>query len=105
MECVVHRIRLREAAEHERFEKWVREVDYAACPQLPSVVSFSVHRVSLAADAPVHYFEVIQVTSQAAFAADAAGDVFRGLEAEFGTMAEVVDELAGERVGAGYAAG
>ena len=105
MECIVHRIKLNDGVPPERFETWVREVDYATCPQLPSVLSFSVQRVSTDPAAPVHYFEVIQITDGKAFEADMAQEVFQGLEKDFHTMASVVDEVSGERVGAGYTAG
>ncbi|MCF6521797.1 RedY protein [Streptomyces sp. JJ36] len=105
MEYIVHRIRLRDIAERERFESWVRDVDYATCPQLPSVRTFSVQRVSVEPDAPVHYFEIIGVTDRQAFEADMGRDAFHALEAEFGKMAEVVDEIAGERIDPGYVAG
>ena len=104
MEFIIHRIRLKQGIEPARFESWVQEVDYASCPQLPSVVSFSVQRVSADPAAEVHYFEIIGVTGSKAFADDMASDVFHRLETGFDAMAEVVDELAGERVGLGYRA-
>lgn len=104
MHYIVHRIRLRDVTERERFESWVRDVDYATCPRLPSVRTFSVQRVSTEPDAPVHYFEIIGVDDPEAFAGDMTSDHFHALEAEFGKMAEVVDEVAGQRVGPGYVA-
>nr|BAG84240.1 hypothetical protein [Streptomyces griseoviridis] len=108
MDTIVHRIRLRDGVPPERFERWVRETDYATCPELPSVLRFSVHRVPAAPPgAPYHsfeFFEIIEVSSQDAFARDMASDAFRRLEKDFDTMAEVTDELTGRRIGAGYAA-
>jgi hypothetical protein len=104
MIVIVHRIRLHEGVDPAGFETWVRETDYATCPQLPSVVSFSVQRVSSDADAPFHYFEVIGVSSRAEFKRDMEGGSFRGLVAEFEKMATVVDELVGDRVEPGYLA-
>ncbi|MFC5718652.1 RedY protein [Streptomyces gamaensis] len=102
MDIIVHRIRLRPGVSPERFETWVRETDYTTCPQLPSVRSFSVQKVSADPRAPFHYFEVITVVSQADFAADMKSDVFRGLVSEFEEMASVIDEAAGERIAPGY---
>ncbi|MGW2596945.1 RedY protein [Streptomyces klenkii] len=104
MDLIVHRIRLRPGITPGRFEKWVRETDYATCPELPSVLSFSVQRVSGDPSAPVHFFEVIGVRSRAEFERDTAGSAFARLVADFGEMAEVVDELAGVRVEPGYRA-
>lgn len=102
MEYIVHRIKLRPAVDPQRFERWVSEVDYVTCPALPSVVSFSVQRASSDPEAPFHYFEVIGVTDRDAFDRDMKLDAFHELEQAFDTMALVVDETAGERIGAGY---
>ncbi|WP_432106768.1 RedY protein [Streptomyces sp. AA1529] len=105
MDVIVHRIRLREGVDPATFERWVRETDYAACPRLPSVIAFGVQRVPAGDTASCGYFEVISVRSREAFRKDMEGEVFRELAAEFDGLAQVVDELAGERVGPGYAAG
>ncbi|MET9416212.1 RedY protein [Streptomyces klenkii] len=104
MDLIVHRIRLRPGVTPGRFETWVRETDYATCPELPSVLSFSVQRVSGDPSAPVHFFEVIGVRSRAEFERDTTGGAFARLVADFEKMAEVVDELAGVRVEPGYRA-
>ncbi|MFD9905366.1 RedY protein [Streptomyces sp. NPDC059063] len=110
MEIIVHRIRLHDGVDPERFESWVREVDYAACPRLPAVVSFGVQRVTGAEGEPVahaeyaEYFEIIEVTGRAAFERDMRSETFRQLVADFEKMASVVAELTGERVGDGYRA-
>src|SRR2546423_4732695 len=98
MDIIVHRIRLRESVPPERFEKWVTKVDYAACPRLSSVVSFSIQRIpGEGAHAP-EYFEVITVTGPDAFERDARSETFRQLASEFDELAEVIEELSGERV-------
>lgn len=104
MNIIVHKIRLLDATQAQAFEKWVLTTDYAACPQLPSVRQFSVQRVSEGHDAPFHYFEVIAVTSVADFERDMASMAFASLVASFSTMAEVVEEVAGEQLGDGYRA-
>ncbi|MCX4911597.1 RedY protein [Streptomyces sp. NBC_00878] len=113
MAIIVHRIRLHDGVEPARFETWVRDVDYATCPELPSVVSFSVQRVveeSRGDAGPTvggescHFFEIIEVTSREAFEQDMRTVQFQGLVTEFDKMAKVVDETVGERVGTGYTA-
>ncbi|EPH46243.1 RedY protein [Streptomyces aurantiacus] len=102
---LVHRIRLHEGVDPERFESWVREVDYATCPRLPAVVSFAVQRVTDAeAAAPGEYFEIIEVTGRADFERDMRSEPFLRLVADFDKMATVVAELTGDRVGSGYRA-
>ncbi|WP_030380549.1 MULTISPECIES: RedY protein [unclassified Streptomyces] len=118
MTVIIHRIQLLDGVAPERFEAWVRDVDYAACPELPSVLAFGVQRV---ADAPAeatggpahsprsphspYYFEIIEVSSREEFARDMESARFRRLEADFGHLAKVVDEVTGERIGDGYRAG
>lgn len=100
---IVHRIRLHEGVTPERFESWVRDVDYAACPRLPGVVGFAVQRVPDAETAAsVEYFEVIEVTSREAFERDMQSETFRRLVDDFEKLAVVVSELTGDRVGPGY---
>ncbi|MBS2964642.1 hypothetical protein KGA66_16415 [Actinocrinis puniceicyclus] len=105
MDVIIHSIRLRPGIEPERFERWVRECDYASCPQLPSVVSFSVQRVSDGDRAAADYFEIITVRDRDAFALDMKSAAFGALVDAFDQMAVVVDERAGIRIEPGYAAG
>ncbi|MGW0569326.1 RedY protein [Streptomyces tauricus] len=116
MTVIVHRIRLLDGVAPERFETWVREVDYATCPELPSVLSFSVQRVAgpavdghvgagTVADTgagPLAYVEIIEVSSLADFEQDMQSPPFRKLVSDFDQMAEVVSETVGERIGEGY---
>ena len=104
MHVIVHRIRLHAGVDPAAFEEWVTGVDYATAPRLPSVLSFAVHRVSGDPSAPVHYMEVIGVSSPEAFEKDVDTDAFRALAGGFESMASVVDEVAGDRVGSGYQA-
>jgi hypothetical protein len=99
---IIHRIQLLDGVAPERFEAWVRDVDYAACPELPSVLAFGVQRV---ADTPASYFEIIEVSSREEFARDMKSARFRRLESDFGHLAKVVEEVTGERIGDGYRAG
>lgn len=102
---IVDKIRLKPGVTPERFERWVRDSDYASCPALPSLISFVVARVTDEPGAPVHYFEIVQVTSAEAFEADTASDVFRALVAAFTEMAEVVETFQGHRLEPGYTRG
>ncbi|WP_233645493.1 RedY protein [Streptomyces sp. BSE6.1] len=104
MNVIIHRIRLHDGVDPARFEAWVRDVDYATCPRLPSVRAFAVQRVSTERDAPFHYFEIISVSTLDAFSRDMKSEAFQGLVAAFDTMASVVEEMSGERVEPGYAA-
>ncbi|MFH8468515.1 RedY protein [Streptomyces sp. NPDC017991] len=102
MAIIVHRIRLLDGVAPDRFETWVRDVDYATCPELPSVLSFGVQRVDAERDAPLAYVEIIEVSSLADFEHDMQSPPFRKLVSDFDQMAEVVSETVGERIGDGY---
>lgn len=105
MHVIVHRIRLHEGIDPVRFETWVRESDYRAAPELPSLISFAVYRAAVDANAAFHYFEVISVTGPEEFERDMKTEVFQSLVAAFDTMASVVDEISGDRIEPGYSAG
>ncbi|MEV0523438.1 RedY protein [Streptomyces sp. NPDC050439] len=105
MDIFAHQIRLHEDTAPARFEAWVKEHDYAACRELPSVLAFSVQRVSTEPAAPCHYFEVISVTSGEEFRSDMRTTTFQKLAATFDTMASVVGEVSGTRIEPGYTAG
>lgn len=106
MDVIVHHVSLREDGDADDFEKWVRRTDYAACRELPSVISFSVQKVTkgFGGEPRVRYFEVITVTNRAEFEQDMKSETFRRLAGEFDVMAEVVGEWWGERIEPGYAA-
>ncbi|BDD75358.1 RedY protein [Streptomyces violaceoruber] len=104
MDVIIHRIRLHDGVDPARFEAWVRDVDYATCPRLPSVRAFAVHRVSTEQDAPFHYFESISVTGPDEFSRDMKTEAFRDLVTVFDTMATVVEEMSGELLEPGYQA-
>ncbi|WP_282776707.1 MULTISPECIES: hypothetical protein [unclassified Nocardia] len=104
MQVIVHLIELHSGIDPAAFEHWVRTVDYATCPQLPSVRAFSVQRADDAVGEPRHYFEIIQVTSRADFEADMRTPAFAELVSAFDTMASVVREFAGVRLDPGYSA-
>ncbi|KZL24603.1 MULTISPECIES: hypothetical protein [unclassified Pseudovibrio] len=100
MKLIVHKIRLLDQSLATRFEDWVINTDYPTCPKLPSVVGFSVQRADPGLD--FDYYEVITVTSQNEFEKDMATKGFMALVEMFSEMAEVVEEIAGTRLGDGY---
>lgn len=102
MKVIVHRIRLKPGVSPETFERWVKERDYATCPDLPSLSQFAVHRVSTAPSAAFHYFEVICVASMEALERDMATPHFHALVEAFEKMASVVDEISGDRIEPGF---
>ncbi|TDD80533.1 RedY protein [Actinomadura rubrisoli] len=104
MQIIVHLIRLRPGTDPAAFESWVREVDYRTCPELPSVIAFSVQRISGSAHAAAHYFEIIQVTGAADFERDMGTPAFQGLVRTFETMATVTAEFSGDRLDPAYSA-
>lgn len=102
MKTIIHKIKLKDVADVAKFKDWVENKDYVACQQLPSVKRFSVHHVSSDPNAQYHFFEVIRITDMAAFETDMATDVFASLVSAFDQMAEVVEEMTGEKIGNGY---
>lgn len=101
MHLIIDKICLHDAQHRAAFEQWVRDVDYAACHQLPSVQRFQVVRVTDAGDCD--YFEVVQVSSMNAFEADMQTPVFRALVARFTEMAEVTASFNGTLIPPGFA--
>ncbi|HEY1920550.1 MAG TPA: hypothetical protein VGH27_33695 [Streptosporangiaceae bacterium] len=100
MTVVVHHIQLRPGIASGQFEDWVRGSDYPSCPNLPSVLAFSVQRGMRAGE----YFEIIEVSSEAEFQRDMLTATFHRLEAGFSAMATVVGEWTGEPIEPGYRA-
>lgn len=99
---IVDKIRLKPGVDPERFERWVRDSDYASCPALPSLISFAVARVTGESGPPFDYFEIIQVASAEAFDADMASEAFRALVSAFAELADVVETFHGRRLEPGY---
>jgi hypothetical protein len=56
---------LRPGVDHADYERWVREVDYPTSAEVPSIISFRVHRVEgpfREAELECDYIEVVEVT-------------------------------------------
>jgi hypothetical protein len=102
MITIIHKIRLLEGVSPQTFEKWVQETDYATCPKLSSLVSFSVYRVSDNPSAPFHFFEVIQIKSKESFEKDMLTPDFQSLVERFSQMATVEEEVQGSLIEPGY---
>ncbi len=100
MEIIVDRIRLLSEEHRSAFETWVSQTDYAACPDLPSVLQFQVIRADPGAGCD--YFEIIQVSSVKSFETDMKTEVFARLVNGFSQMAEVIDSYSGTLVAPGY---
>ncbi|HTJ67170.1 MAG TPA: hypothetical protein VL551_06530 [Actinospica sp.] len=102
MDIVIHRISLKPGVKPDEFEAWVTGTDYAGCPNLPSILSFSVQRAVAPEDAPWQYFEVIAVRSIQEFGRDMKTQTFAHLADGFGRLATVVEEISGQRLEPGY---
>ena len=102
MDIVINRISLKPGVKPDEFEAWVTETDYVGCPQLPSILSFSVQRAAAPEDAPWQYFEVIAVRSLQEFGLDMQTPTFAHLAQGFGRLATVVEEMTGQRLEPGY---
>ena len=100
MQLIVHKIRLHNSSDADAFEAWVIDTDYATCPDLPSVVAFTVQRAAAGSD--FDYFEVVTITDMAAFEADMQTPQFQSLVARFSQLADVVEEITGDQLGDGY---
>ncbi|WMN62023.1 RedY (plasmid) [Pseudoalteromonas xiamenensis] len=103
MKTIVHKIRLKDVSQRLAFRDWVETTDYRACESLDSVAAFDVVEVSDAADAPFHFIEIIRLSSVEAFNVDMQTPLFQSLVSRFSEMADVVEEIEGERIGLGYA--
>src|SRR5688572_19418086 len=62
--------RLRDGVAPERYEQWVRNVDYPTARRLKTITSYVVNRLDATLDgdpAPYHYIERVEVTDLAAY--------------------------------------
>lgn len=100
MQILIDRIRLGDPSYREEFIAWVRDVDYAACRDLPSVLRFHVYEAAEGADCD--FFEIVHVSSLADFERDMQLPLFRSLQERFGRMATVASQLAGMPVPPGF---
>ncbi|HEJ7975319.1 TPA: RedY [Serratia marcescens] len=104
MHIIVHKIRLKDIAHRAAFRDWVETTDYQACRHLDTVRAFDVIEVSPSAEAPFHFIEIIQLNSLKMFEREMQTPLFQSLVERFNQLAEVVDEISGERIADGYRA-
>jgi len=102
METIIHKIKLIDSSKAKDYEDWVKNSDYVTCPQLKSLLSFDVHKISDSPKAEFHYFEIIKIKSHDDFQKDIRTTAFAKLVEAFDSMAEVVEEFDGTQVGLGY---
>lgn len=100
MPVLIDRIRLKSSEHRQAFIRWVREVDYAACHELPSVQRFRVFECP--GGDGLDFFEVVEISSAEAFEADMRSALFQSLVARFGEMAELGDQFSGELLEPGF---
>jgi hypothetical protein len=100
MVIIIDKIRLLDPKHEADFVRWVQEVDYATCPDLPSVLRFEVMRAGEGAGCD--FVEIIHVESQAAFERDMQTPAFAGLVARFSQMASVTETITSVLLPPGY---
>ncbi|MDT8997727.1 hypothetical protein RQP53_00395 [Paucibacter sp. APW11] len=100
MDIIIDKIRLHAPEHAEAFIQWVQQVDYASCPDLPSVLRFDVVRA--APESGCDFFEIIQVESLAAFQRDMQTPVFARLVARFSELASVTESFSGAALPPGF---
>jgi hypothetical protein len=65
MPVVMFLTKLKEGADREKYEKWVREFDYASVDKYSKTIqSYTTHKVNEISrdDSPYEYYEVIRIT-------------------------------------------
>jgi hypothetical protein len=65
--------RLRSGVDAADYERWVREVDYRAAKDIPSIRSYRVHHINgpcLGETTPYDYVEVVEITDIDAYRTD-----------------------------------
>jgi hypothetical protein len=65
--------RLRPGVDAADYERWVRDVDYRAAKDIPSIRSYTVHHIDgpcLGETTPYDYIEVVEVTDIDAYRRD-----------------------------------
>ncbi|QDQ25954.1 RedY protein [Chitinimonas arctica] len=100
MLTIIDKIKLKDASHEDDFVKWVKEVDYLACRELPSVETFCVHKVMREGDCD--FIEIITVTSLADFEKDMRSAPFAALVERFTQMADVSEQLICDPIPPGY---
>lgn len=100
MPVLIDRIRLRSIDHRAAFIQWVQEVDYAACKDLPSVQRFRVF--ACPGGDGLDFFEIVEISSLDAFAADTSSPLFQSLVARFVELAELGEQFSGDLLEPGF---
>ena len=97
---IIDKIKLKNTAYMDEFVLWVKEVDYVACRDLPSVLEFQVNKVIQGGDCD--FLEIVQVSSWQDFEKDMQTPLFQSLAERFSQMAEVSEQIRLDPVAPGY---
>ncbi|QPF73604.1 RedY protein [Roseateles sp. DAIF2] len=100
MLTLIDRIRLKSPEQRAPFMRWVREVDYRACQDLPSVLRFQVFECP--GGDGLDFFEIVEVSSAEAFDLDMRTPLFQTLVQRFSQMAELGDQFGGHLLEPGF---
>jgi len=100
MITLIDHIRLKSPEHREAFVRWVREVDYLACQDLPSVQAFMVHECL--GEERCEFFEVVQICSLEAFEKDMQTALFQSLVSRFHEMATLTESFSGRAIEPGF---
>lgn len=101
MTVIIDKIVLKDASYRDDFIDWVKNVDYVACNDLPSVNRFMVHEVS---SDDCDFLEIVHVSSMSEFERDMQTPVFQSLVERFSQMADVSGQSVCEAIEPGYQA-
>ena len=92
---------LKDEAARAEYEAWAAATDVPTVSGLPSVDSFTVHRVSglfgVDAPAPYQYVEVIEVNDLDGLVADVSTEAMQAISAQFQTFADQPTFMLAER--------
>lgn len=101
MPVVFFLARLKPGVDPAAYERWVREVDYPTARQLPSIVSYTNHRLVgpfRKADVHYDYLEVIQVTDVDAYRRDLTRHELQALRQRLAEFIDPSDNFVGEAI-------
>jgi hypothetical protein len=91
--------RLQPGVHAGEYEQWVRQVDYVAAREIPSILSYRVFHVQgpcLGDAAPYHYVEVVEITNVEDYRRDIAQHpAAKLIAAEIGRYVESVGNVWG----------
>jgi hypothetical protein len=101
MPVVFFLARLKPGVDPAAYEQWVREVDYPTAQRLPSIISYTNHRLAgpyKKADVHYDYLEVVHVTDLEAYRRDLTGPEAERLRQQLMEFIEPSDNFIGEAI-------